>query len=72
MEKKFYYKVDVLGKNGYSFMLSSNEELTEDDVFNIALENNLFEDEKDADIAIIDDLVTKYDIKAFKDNIFHV
>lgn len=72
MEKKFYYKVDVLGKNGYSFMLSSNEELTEDDVFDVALENNLFEDEKDADIAIVDDLVTKYDIKAFKDNIFHV
>ena len=46
MEKKYYYKVDVIGQNGYSFMLSSNEELTEYDVFNIALENNLFEDEK--------------------------
>lgn len=72
MEKKYYYKVDVIGQNGYSFMLSSNEELTEYDVFNIALENNLFEDEKDAKIAIIDDLVTKYDIRAFRDNIFHI
>ena len=72
MENKFYYKVDVLGKNGYSFMLSSNEELTEDDVFDVALENNLFEDDKDVGIAIIDDLVTEYDIKAFGDNIFHI
>ena len=72
MKDKFYYKVDVLGKNGYSFMLSSNEELTEDDVFDVALENNLFEDDKDVGIAIVDDLVSDYDIKAFGDNIFHI
>lgn len=72
MKDKFYYKVDVLGRNGYSFMLSSNEELTEDDVFDVALENNLFEDDKDVGIAIVDDLVSDYDIKAFGDNIFHI
>jgi hypothetical protein len=72
MENKFYYKVDVCGKNGYSFMLSSNEELTEDDVLDVALENNLFEDDKDVGIAIVDDLITEYDIKAFGDNIFHI
>lgn len=65
MEKKFYYKIDVLGKHGYSFMVTSNDVLDEGEVIDIALRNGLFDDDDDADYAIVDDLVSDYDIKSF-------
>lgn len=62
-----YYKIDVPGKHGYSFMIETNEKLMyEEDAINLALDNNLFDDEKDALIAVVDDLVTQHDIDHFK------
>ena len=65
MEKKFYYKIDVPGKHGYSFMVFSTDELDEGEVIDMALRNGLFDDEEDADYAIVDDLVSNYEIEHF-------
>ena len=65
MEKKFYYKIDVPGRHGYSFMVFSTNELDECEVINTALRNGLFDDDEDADYAIVDDLVSEYDIEIF-------
>lgn len=65
MEKKFYYKIDVAGRHGYSFMVFSTDELDEGEVLDKALAKGLFEDDDDADYAIVDDLVSEYDITHF-------
>ena len=65
MEKKFYYKIDVAGQHGYSFMVFSTDELNDCEVIDIAQQNGLFEDDDDADYAIVDDLVSDYDIEHF-------
>lgn len=64
---KHYYKVDVSGRNGYSFMVVSNDELDEYDVIDKALARGLFDDETDADYAVVDDIISEYDIENFKD-----
>ena len=64
---KHYYKVDVMGRNGYSFMVVSNDELDEYDVIDKALAKGLFDDKTDADYALVDDLVSENDIEFFKD-----
>lgn len=62
-----YYKIDVMGKNGYSFMVETDEELRYDeDAIDLAVEHNLFQDSEDADYAVVDDLVTERDIEEFK------
>ena len=62
-----YYKIDVMGKNGYSFMVETDEELPYDeDAIDLAVEHNLFQDSEDADYAVVDDLVTERDIEEFK------
>ena len=65
MEKKFYYKIDVPGKHGYSFMVSSNDMLDEGEVLDKALAKGLFDDDEEADYAIVDDWVSEYDIESF-------
>ena len=72
MENKFYYKVDVCGKNGYSFMISTTQELMEDEVISVSQDYELFLDEEDVNYAVVDDLVTDYDIKAFGNDIIDV
>lgn len=67
MNQKYYYKIDVPGRYGYSFMVVSNNELDETQVLNKALVHELFDDKKDANYAIIDDLISNYDIENFKD-----
>ena len=64
---KFYYKIDVISsENGYSFMFSSDYHFNSDDeVINIALENNLFDCYSDADNAVVDSLISDYDIEHF-------
>jgi len=62
---KHYYKIDVPGRNGYSFMVSSNDMLEEEDVIYYSLKFNYFQDEVDADYAVVDDLVSEYDIENF-------
>lgn len=64
---KHYYKIDVSGRNGYSFMVVSNDELDEYDVIDKALARGLFDDETDADYAVVDDIISEYDIENFKD-----
>lgn len=62
-----YYKIDVMGKNGYSFMVETDEELRYDeDAIDLALEHHLFQDSVDADYAVVDDLVTEHDVNHFK------
>ena len=62
-----YYKIDVMGKNGYSFMVETDEELCYDeDAIDLALEHNLFQDSEDADYAEVDSLVTEHDVNHFK------
>jgi hypothetical protein len=74
MEKnnKFYYKIDVMGKHGYSFMVSSNDMLDEGEVLDLSVSKGLFEDEIDADYAVVDDLVSDYDIENFKDYTYEI
>lgn len=74
MEKnnKIYYKIDVLGKHGYSFMVTSNDVLDEGEVLDKALAKGLFQDELDADYAVVDDLVTDYEIEVFKDCTYEI
>ena len=64
---KHYYKIDVPGHYGYSFMVVSNDELDELDVLNKAYLNGCFNDATDLDYAVVDDLVSEYDIEIFKD-----
>jgi hypothetical protein len=48
-------------------MVVSNDELDEYDVIDKALAKGLFDCETDADYAIVDDLISEYDIENFKD-----
>jgi len=62
-----YYKIDVMGKNGYSFMVETDEELRYDeDAIDLAVEHHLFQDSEDADYAVVDDLVMEREIEEFK------
>lgn len=63
---KHYYKIDVPGHYGYSFMVVSNEELDELDVLHRAFLCDLFSDDNDVHYAVVDDLVSEYDIENFK------
>ena len=62
---KHYYKIDVPGHYGYSFMVVSNDELDELDVLNRAFLCDLFSDDTDVKYAIVDDLVSENDIQFF-------
>ena len=67
LDNQHYYKIDVFGQNGYSFMIETNEELRDKyDALDLALEYNLFENPTDADIADVDDIILFYDIEHFK------
>lgn len=63
---KHYYKVDVAGKHGYSFMVYSAYELDECEVISLCLDADLFEDENDAPYAVVDDLVSVSDVEHFQ------
>lgn len=66
MEHKHYYKVDVAGKHGYSFMVYSAYELDECEVISLCLGADLFEDKNDAHYAVVDDLISEYDVEHFQ------
>ena len=62
----YYYKIDVVSRShGYSFMVRSTDELSEDEALDRALSANCFEDEDDLDCALVDTLIDESDIKAF-------
>lgn len=67
---KHYYKIDVPGHYGYSFMVVSNEELDELDVLHKAY--GYFNDATDLRYAIVDDLVSENDIKFFSNCIYDI
>ena len=55
----YYYKIDVLSRShGYSFMVRSKDELSEDDAIEKALSADCFVDK-------VDTLIDESDIKAF-------
>lgn len=62
--KKNYFKLDIIGSNGYSFMVCTTE-TNEDAVLDLAVENNLFANADDRDRCIIDILVDNNDIQRF-------
>lgn len=64
--KKHYYKIDVIGHDGYSFMVCTSE-TNEDAVIDMAAENGLFNDADDRDSCIVDSAVDDDDIQHFKD-----
>jgi hypothetical protein len=65
----YYYKIDVVSRShGYSFMVRSEDELSEDEALERALSAKCFEDEDDLDCAIVDTLIDESDIKAFADS----
>lgn len=65
----YYYKIDVVSRShGYSFMVRSTDELSEDEALERALSANCFEDEDDLDCAVVDTLIDDSDIKAFADS----
>ena len=72
MNQKYYYKIDVLGKYGYSFMVSSNDILDEGEVLYKALTKGLFHYKLDADYAIVDNLISDYDIENLKDCTYEI
>lgn len=63
-----YYKIDIGGMRGYSFMVYTEEELDENTILDMCLSKGLFEEDIDAEFAEIDDLVSDYDIQFFKKN----
>ena len=63
----FYYKVDVKGRNGYSFMVRSTDELSDDDVLSRAKAAECFDDEDDVERASVDRDIDDSDINAFDD-----
>jgi hypothetical protein len=68
---KKYYTINVPGKHGYSIMVSSDEDLSDEEVINRAYDKGLFEgQEDDVDYAIVDNLIDEKDAKRWgKDNI---
>ena len=69
---KKIYSVNVPGHNGYSFAVKG-EGLQEDEVIDVALEQDLFEDEDDADYAIVEDITdSEYDINGLKNATYEV
>ena len=62
----FFYKIDVIGENGYSFMVSSNDLLDDNEVIDKAKESGLFTEDIDANYAFIDDLVDETDVEHFE------
>ena len=53
---EYYYKIDVSGRNGYSFMVKSSSDIDEYEVLTKALEQGYFVDDEDANYAVVDDL----------------
>ena len=61
-----YVKVDVLGTNGYSFMVTTTfEEIDEMDILDMCSDLDLFENVDDVKCSTIDTLIYEHDVKAF-------
>ncbi len=70
---KFYYKIDVQSRShGYSFMVRSDDELSDDEAISRAVAADCFNDEDDADAATVDMLIDEKDVAAFADRTYDV
>lgn len=64
---KRVYKIDVPGKNGYSFAVRG-EFNSEEAAISEALAAGIFDDDCDAEYAVAEDITeSEYDLNAFKD-----
>lgn len=66
---KFYYKIDIHGPNGYTFMVYSSTEF--DNTYDILKRCRIlgyFDDDTDMNYAEIDELISVYDIEHFTKN----
>lgn len=70
--KYIYYKIDVPGHYGYSFMVKTIGEKGEGEIINLCLKKNLFNDRTDARYASVDDMVDERDIKFFKNSTYEI
>ena len=68
-----YIMVNVFGKNGYSFMITTSESIIiEENILNACAEKNLFEDKDDIYSSSIETMVNENDIQFFKDNTYNI
>ena len=68
----FYYKVDVSGRHGYSFMVKTDGELPDDTIIYLCEGRGLFQDAEDAEYATVDDLVTDREIEIFRNCTYEI
>lgn len=70
---KFYYKIDVQSRSdGYSFMVRSDDEISDDEAISRAAAADCFNDEDDADAATVDMLIDEKDVEAFASSTYDV
>ena len=68
-----YVMINVFGKDGYSFMVTtSNENVFEDDVLNACQEKNLFSDVEDIYLATIETMVDEKDVEFFNNCTYNI
>lgn len=73
INSKFYYSVNVPGRNGYSFAVCSETELNDEEVINSAFDAGAFEgQEDDVDYAVVDTLDSENDVKHFASCTYNV
>lgn len=71
--KLCYVMVNVFGKNGYSFMVTTSEPIIiEENILNACAEKNLFEDEDDIYSSSIETMVDEKDIEFFKECTYNI
>lgn len=71
--KLSYVIINVFGKNGYSFMVTTSEPIIiEENILNACAEKNLFEDEDDIYSSSIETMVNKNDIEFFKECTYNI
>ena len=66
MKQTYFYIVHIFNRDGYSFMVTSNEPLTTKEVIERCKENHLFDENKDARDAYIDSCPMTEDIVKYK------
>lgn len=66
MKQTYFYIVHIFNRDGYSFMVTSNEPLTTKQVIDKCKENHLFEENKDARDAYVDEHPLTEDIVKYK------
>ena len=73
MEKDLYYiMINVGGRFGYSFIVTTRYNETDDSILRMCLEKDLFQYNEDIDYANVDYCVTERDIEMFKDCIYNL